>query len=683
MSTGQSILGTRLLDLLYPSSANKTEVATFGNEGSNATIRFYDQNNINTTGYLMGISNATFILQKQTGATSVGIGTNRKRTTAALEINGAMATSNITTFNSDSNIWFSSKNIVGINSINFAGSLLQNGEPFKTSQWTTSSSNIYLVDNSNVGIGTTTPQYPLHVQGDAYFSGTVYAYDLQDMTNQSINYKYATVYNGAQDGTKTIQTNATTASSRIVFSTHLMPGRYIVTASIPFYNLSSSTPIDNINWASMGLYKASPATFTNTTAPIYTAPMSSIGSTSTDLESVPFSMTLIVDDHNGADFVLAVSGRGHLLKFGNAANVPELKFFAIPLRGIGQEDAITTRRAIQMNAVRGYFTATSGQTIFNLPNLEGNFTSAASNTDVFVNGSKLNYETAYSLTTNYNATSNLTAFTITTTTGVTVGAKVDIAVWPTAAIASDYYQSGYLYQNVLNVTTPWLNLVGGGIRAPDRVVVDGDLFVKGNIYGGCNTVTFSAGTQWDSVSAISSNIIGTENIIDGAITPSKLNLLSGNVGIGTADPQALLHVQGNVMLSSGSAITSASSATILGGTIQNYWVERNGNLSLNNRLAWGNGSSTSPGIKMPFAGRVIYATASSLIATGSATIQILKNETITSTESITIDSTTPNPVLDLRNAPYTFDANDIICWVVTDYTAQVSTVVLAFWVIFD
>lgn len=535
MSTGQSILGTRLLDLLYPVAANKTEVATFGNEGSNATVRFYDQNNINTTGYLMGISNASFMLQKQTGATSVGIGTNRVLTGSTLEVNGSFATSNITTFNSNSNIFFSNKNVVGINDINFAGSLLQNGAPFKTSQWTTSNANIYLL-SSNVGIGTSSITYPLQVQGSAYFSGTVFASNIQDLGQNSLTYQTATVYGGAQDGTKTVQTNSTTATDRIIFSMNLKQGRYIVSASIPFYNLSSSTPIDNTNWAQMGLYKASPTTYTSSTSPVYIVPMHSIGSVSTDLESVPFSMTLVVTDNNGADFVMAVTGKGHSLKFGNAANLPELKMYAVPMRGLGYQDSITTRQAIQINPARGFFTATAAQTIFALSATDGYFTSSASNTDVYVDGSKLKYTTDYSLLTNFNPASNQTSFTVTTTTGVNAGSKVDIAVWPTAAVASDYYQSGFLYQSVNNITTPWLNVVGGGLRSTERVLVDGDLFVRGNIYGGCNTLAFSSGAQWDSTTAISSNIIGTANIVDGAVTTSKINFSSGNVGIGLTNP---------------------------------------------------------------------------------------------------------------------------------------------------
>lgn len=59
--------------------------------------------------------------------------------------------------------------------LNFDGNLFQNGTPYISSQWTTTTTpagvGIYI--NSNVGIGSTLPMYGLHVEGTAYFSSNV------------------------------------------------------------------------------------------------------------------------------------------------------------------------------------------------------------------------------------------------------------------------------------------------------------------------------------------------------------------------------------------------------------------------------------------------------------------------------------------------------------------------------
>ena len=54
--------------------------------------------------------------------------------------------------------------------INFTGFLLQNGQPFSSTQWSNVDSNVFIV-SSNVGINTSNPAYPLDVDGDINFSG--------------------------------------------------------------------------------------------------------------------------------------------------------------------------------------------------------------------------------------------------------------------------------------------------------------------------------------------------------------------------------------------------------------------------------------------------------------------------------------------------------------------------------
>jgi len=95
---------------------------------------------------------------------------------------------------------------------------------------------------------------------------------------------------------------------------------------------------------------------------------------------------------------------------------------------------------------------------------------------------------------------------------------------------------------------PWQSLISdGGVRISNKCVIDGDLYVGGSIWGGCNTSVFQSGSFTSSnvvpINSLS-NAIGTINLIDGAVTVSKLNLTVGNLGIGTNAPMSLLHVNG-------------------------------------------------------------------------------------------------------------------------------------------
>ena len=160
------------------------------------------------------------------------------------------------------------------------------------------------------------------------------------------------------------------------------------------------------------------------------------------------------------------------------------------------------------------------------------------------------------------------------------------------------------------------------------------------------------------------------------------NRLGNTTLTGNETIQGNLSVKGSLTLNQGN--DPISSAGILSGSIQNYWVERSGATSLNDKLSWGNSSTTLNGIQMPFSGKILYATASTLTASGSATFKILKNGSDISTQALIVTNGTPNPIIDLRtDTPYIFNAGDKITWQTTAYSATVSGIIIGFWVVFD
>ena len=107
--------GTHTLDLL---SQNNSEVVALSNTTNNALISFYD----NTSNYVIGTSNRTFTINNRTGYTCVGIGTVPNiSSNANLIVNGTIMTSNITTYNTDSNINFNNNthDTVDVHEIDF------------------------------------------------------------------------------------------------------------------------------------------------------------------------------------------------------------------------------------------------------------------------------------------------------------------------------------------------------------------------------------------------------------------------------------------------------------------------------------------------------------------------------------------------------------------------------------
>ena len=539
--TTPPIVGTHDLDIY--SISGGPEVATFGNQFDGVQVRFYDMFNQNGVGgYVFGMSNSNAWLYRDSGApTTFGIGTTEPRST--VHIQGGLMTSNITTYNADCNIYFSGKTIAGISNLVFTGSLISQGTSFVTSQWTTNTATQNAIGYSgNVAIGSTGitsfgTACNLLVVGNMYVTGSISAATYVNPNAVLGTYSTASLYQPAQDGSKTIITNDTTASNCVLYSFNLGPGRYLITTTIPYQNITPMMALDTANWGTVGLYQATPQTLTTSTVPIRYTQLTAIGSyITTDLESLTFSWFIDVTTINQPDYVIAVFGKGHQLIFAPSGyNFPASTLNIIPIRGIGYDDVISVRQALQINPIRYSEILTGAKSTFIL-SAPGYLTTYASNIDIYDNGTKLNYlDNTYSLQSTDFVNSTQTNFTIVTTPALQTGHKVDITIWPTVNPAnSSYYSSGFLYQQINTSSTPWLNVVGGGVRLGNRCVIDGDLFVKGNIWGGCNTNAFISGVQYTGTAPfnIAANTIGTTNLIDGAVTTSKLNIANSTVNVG-------------------------------------------------------------------------------------------------------------------------------------------------------
>lgn len=554
-----TILGSHNIDVF---SLSNPELATFGNQSNEARIRMYDYFTPNGAGgYLIGMSNARFSIIKETGPTLVGIGTNAPTPGVTMQVQGTMMTSNIATYNPDSNIYFNGQSISGMSNINFTGTIFQNGSVFKTSQWlTTASADVLFPGNVAIGAGSVSSfgsACNLLVVGNMLVTGYITASNYINQNAILGVYSSASIYTPAGDGSKTILTNDPVTSNCVLFSFNLNPGRYIITSTIPYQNLTPMVAIDSANWANIGLYQCTPATLTTTTPQVRFTQMTAIGSyLSTDLESVTFTWFLDSSLTNSSPYVIAVLGKGHQLKFAPAGfNFPAPIVYTVPMRGIGYDDVISVRQALQINPIRFSQKLTGAQQSFPVAGA-GYLTAASSNVDFYVNGAKLNWANTPTPDFGISATTfdgTNTTFVVTTNTNVAVNSLVDILVWPQVnPVNSSFYSSGFLYQQINTSTTPWMNVAGGGVRLGQKCVIDGDLYVKGSIWGGCNTSSFISGVQYTGTAPlnIAANSIGTTNIADGAVTASKLYLTGGSVtlgaiGIGTTAVNTSLYTMEN------------------------------------------------------------------------------------------------------------------------------------------
>ena len=364
----------------------------------------------------------------------------------------------------------------------------------------------------NIGMGTTSPVTNVHMIGDLTVSGSIRAGDYLNLFASQDTFDRITMDDiDPTTRTRAITTNDPNPQNRILYSFTSKGGRFFVNASIPYKNLSSLIAINTVSWANIGIYKTSAAAFTNTTPAVHLSPMSIH---TDETETMTHSFNSFVEHIDISEYVVAISGKGHVLEFGGTTSDHNL--YIIPMKSLGYNETYTTRTAIQLSPFR--FTEmldTQAVSTFQ-HDMTGNFMVTGSNIDVYINGVKKRpvypytypvppeYDFTYSYS--YNQPANTTSLSINLRTAIS-SAFYEAVIWPTA-VSEEVYASGYFYQNAA-----WMG----------NLIVDRDVNnpLRGNIG------------------------IGTAPQDPYALAIKGLATISGNLGVGTTPAAFMLNVEGN------------------------------------------------------------------------------------------------------------------------------------------
>ena len=158
----------------------------------------------------------------------------------------------------------------------------------------------------------------------------------------------------------------------------------------------------------------------------------------------------------------------------------------------------------------------------------------------------------------------------------------------------------------------------------------------------------------------------------------------------TADERMRIDSSGNVSLTgtltvNGKWAGTGSSAGVLGGTIIGHECERNGTGSATNIMAFGNGSTSGKGLRMPFAGKLYAATLSGILVTGTVTVDFAINNVPNASYSLT-GTGTASDISATGNylaSPLSFAAGDTIGWYQTTVPTVANGYFVSFYIMFD
>lgn len=562
--TAKDMAGVHLIDLI---SLSNPEIASFGNTSNGAYVKWY-HNDEPSNSYNVGLMNYSFnICSNVPMYTTVGIGTNEADSNVHLHVHGTIMASNIRTYNENETLTFNRQNIGGISNITFSGNLFKGEELFKTSQWeSVNPTNIYFPGNVGVGGVPGGTDCNLYVVGNVVVTGKITAGRVQEQITAQSRFLSLSLYQPDESGYKQVLTNTANYQDRVLFSTRLTAGRFMVSSILPYKNLSTILTLDTFNWAFIGLYRSTPETYSSASTPICTMQLNNIGSTNEqDIDDVNISWFLEVP--YDADYVVAINGRGHLLRFGPYYPEP-VRLVLVPIKSLGAGDSVDVRHKLQAKPIRTTFYITQDNYLergrFNI-STEGYYDIQSSNVDIYYNDGtstrKLYYLNSTQKEFSVNQVTfqnNITSANISLTFVPNEGDLIDATIWLDNT-ASSYFESGYLYQNFNISTVPWQMINGGGVFLPNndptspintnKCVIDGDLIVSGTITSQADISSFeAAGIIADYLGNFqqSVNIVNTLNLSDKSVTIPKLDLSIGNLGIGTDNPPERFMVVGNI-----------------------------------------------------------------------------------------------------------------------------------------
>jgi hypothetical protein len=332
-----------------------------------------------------------------------------------------------------------------------------------------------VIVNGNIGVGTTLPVKKLDVQGDINFSGDLY--------------KNNVIFSGASQWT--------TSGTSIYYTTG---------------NVGIGTSVARSSLDVVGNAIISTGLGIGTTTP---------GAYALNVQGTSYM-------NNSLEVATTVSASSFVGSLAGIANSAEIASNALGLSGT---PSITVANLTASSGTISGTLTTSNLTVLGSNTTVNTYTMATSNVSicnisgdgpalsVYQKGIGLNYPIADFYDVDVSTT--IPAFRIADGGNIGIGVtQPQYSLDVNGSIqASNYFGNA---SGLCNITGQLMYITGGGLRvANQKLVVDGDLFLGGQIFGGCNTSVFTGGATMPAL--ISPNVVTSSNIVDGSITFPKLD----------------------------------------------------------------------------------------------------------------------------------------------------------------